>query len=213
MFFYTTGDLLQSDAEALVNTVNCEGYMGKGIAYQFKLKFPNNNKDYVKACKNGTLRPGKLHVYKESEKIIINFPTKDKWREKSRMEYIEDGLDALVLLIKELNIKSIAIPPLGSGNGGLIWNDVKQVLAKKLEDIAKQVAIYIYEPSRNFATTPTQEPKLSTSALVLMELKGHLKSLTVFVCKKRRISWICFPQKNIFVLFLINTVLMIIPLI
>ncbi len=76
MFFYTTGDLLQSDAEALVNTVNCEGYMGKGIAYQFKLKFPNNNKDYVKACKNGTLRPGKLHVYKESEKIIINFPTK-----------------------------------------------------------------------------------------------------------------------------------------
>ena len=94
MFFYTTGDLLQSDAEALVNTVNCEGYMGKGIAYQFKLKFPNNNKDYVKACKNGTLRPGKLHVYKESEKIIINFPTKDKWREKSRMEYIEDGLDA-----------------------------------------------------------------------------------------------------------------------
>ena len=100
MFFYTTGDLLQSDAEALVNTVNCEGYMGKGIAYQFKLKFPNNNKDYVKACKNGTLRPGKLHVYKESEKIIINFLTKDKWREKSRMEYIEDGLDALVLLIK-----------------------------------------------------------------------------------------------------------------
>ena len=77
MFFYTTGDLLQSDAEALVNTVNCEGYMGKGIAYQFKLKFPNNNKDYVKACKNGTLRPGKLHVYKESEKIIINFPTKE----------------------------------------------------------------------------------------------------------------------------------------
>ena len=93
------------------------------------------------------------------------------------MEYIEDGLDALVLLIKELNIKSIAIPPLGSGNGGLIWNDVKQVLAKKLEDTAKQVAIYIYEPSRNFATTPTQEPKLSTSALVLMELKGHLKNV------------------------------------
>ena len=137
MFFYTTGDLLQSDAEALVNTVNCEGYMGKGIAYQFKLKFPNNNKDYVKACKNGTLRPGKLHVYKESEKIIINFPTKDKWREKSRMEYIEDGLDALVLLIKELNIKSIAIPPLGSGNGGLIWNDVKQVLAKKGSFVVK----------------------------------------------------------------------------
>ena len=198
VFFYTTGDLLQSDAEALVNTVNCEGYMGKGIAYQFKLKFPNNNKDYVKACKNGTLRPGKLHVYKESEKIIINFPTKDKWREKSRMEYIEDGLDALVLLIKEFNIKSIAIPPLGSGNGGLIWNDVKQVLAKKLEDTAKQVAIYIYEPSRNFATTPTQEPKLSTSALVLMELKGHLKKFNSLRLQKAAYFMDLFSSKKYF---------------
>ena len=69
MFFYTTGDLLQSDAEALVNTVNCEGYMGKGIAYQFKLKFPNNNKDYIKACKSGVLRPGKLHFYREALSI------------------------------------------------------------------------------------------------------------------------------------------------
>ena len=99
MFFYTTGDLLQSDAEALVNTVNCEGYMGKGIAYQFKLKFPNNNKDYIKACKSGVLRPGKLHFYREAGKIIINFPTKDKWREKSQIKYIEDGLDSLILLI------------------------------------------------------------------------------------------------------------------
>ena len=70
MFFYTTGDLLQSDAEALVNTVNCEGYMGKGIAYQFKLKFPNNNKDYIKACKSGVLRPGKLHFYREAGKSL-----------------------------------------------------------------------------------------------------------------------------------------------
>ena len=131
MFFYTTGDLLQSDAEALVNTVNCEGYMGKGIAYQFKLKFPNNNKDYIKACKSGVLRPGKLHFYREAGKIIINFPTKDKWREKSQIKYIEDGLDSLILLIEELNIKSIAIPPLGSGNGGLVWADVKQILAEK----------------------------------------------------------------------------------
>ena len=84
MFFYTTGDLLQSDADALVNTVNCEGYMGKGIAYQFKLKFPNNNKDYIKACKSGVLRPGKLHFYREAGKIIINFPTKDKWRESRK---------------------------------------------------------------------------------------------------------------------------------
>ena len=83
MIIYTTGDLLKSSAETLVNTVNCEGYMGKGIAYQFKLKFPENNKDYVKACKTGELQIGKLHYYKEDGKIIVNFPTKNKWRAKS----------------------------------------------------------------------------------------------------------------------------------
>ena len=198
MFFYTTGDLLQSNAEALVNTVNCEGYMGKGIAYQFKLKFPDNNKDYVKACKNGTLRPGKLHFYRENGKIIINFPTKDKWREKSQIEYIENGLDSLVLLIKELNIKSIAIPPLGSGNGGLVWAEVKKVLSKKLEDTAKEVAIYIYEPSRNFAATPAQEPKLSTSALVLMELKGHLTKFNSLRLQKAAYFMDLFSSKKYF---------------
>ena len=88
MLTYTTGDLLKSDAKALVNTVNCEGYMGKGIAYQFKLQFPENNISYINACKNGNLKIGTLHYYKEKEKLIINFPTKNKWREKSRMEYI-----------------------------------------------------------------------------------------------------------------------------
>ena len=137
MFFCVTGDLLQSSAEALVNTVNCEGYMGKGIAYQFKLKFPQNNIDYIKACKKGTLKPGQLHYYCENGKIIINFPTKDKWRNKSKIKYIEDGLDALILLIENLNIKSIAIPPLGSGNGGLIWLDVKRIISEKLEGISR----------------------------------------------------------------------------
>lgn len=198
MFFYTTGDLLQSDAEALVNTVNCEGYMGKGIAYQFKLKFPNNNKDYIKACKSGVLRPGKLHFYREAGKIIINFPTKDKWREKSQIKYIEDGLDSLILLIEELNIKSIAIPPLGSGNGGLVWADVKQILAEKLCDISKDVAIHIYEPSRNFSTIPAQEPKLSTSALVLMELKNHLKKFDHLRLQKSAYFMDLFSQKEYF---------------
>lgn len=103
MLFYTTGDLLQSNADALVNTVNCEGYMGKGIAYQFKLRFPENNVDYIKACKNGQLKPGKLHYFRECGKIIINFPTKNKWREKSKIEYIETGLDNLSLSIADLN--------------------------------------------------------------------------------------------------------------
>ena len=90
---YETGDMFASGAECLINTVNCEGYMGKGIAYQFKMKFPENNKSYVKACRNGSLRPGTLHVFVEDGITIINFPTKDRWREKSKLSYIETGLD------------------------------------------------------------------------------------------------------------------------
>lgn len=184
MFIFTTGDLLQSRAEALVNTVNCEGYMGKGIAYQFKLQFPQNNVDYIKACRNGSLYPGRLHYFREREKIIINFPTKNKWREKSKLQYIKDGLDQLIILIDELGIDSIAIPPLGSGNGGLIWSDVKSILLQKLEHTAQHIDIYIYEPSQNFHSAPLVEPKLSVSALVLMELKHQLRVFNKFRLQK-----------------------------
>lgn len=175
MIKYVTGNLLESSARALVNTVNCEGYMGKGIAYQFKLAFPENNKSYIEACKTGSLKTGTIHYYDEKEKIIINFPTKDKWRAKSKMEYIETGLEALVKLIVKLGISSIAVPPLGSGNGGLIWADVKNLIEKKLTGISETVDIFVYEPSRNYIAQPTVEPKLSTSALVLMNIKMNLK--------------------------------------
>lgn len=173
MIVYTTGDLLKSNAEALVNTVNCEGYMGKGIAYQFKLQYPQNNKDYIKACKSGNLKVGKMHYFKEKDKVIINFPTKNKWRAKSKMSYIEEGLDDLKSVIETLNIKTIAIPPLGSGNGGLIWSEVKSLIEKKLA-LIPNIQIYIYEPSTNYSSQPTVEPKLSTSALVLMDMKKRL---------------------------------------
>ncbi len=184
MIVYTTGDLLTSSADALVNTVNCEGYMGKGIAYQFKLKYPENNVDYVKVCKNGTLRVGKLHYFMEKGKIIINFPTKDKWRAKSKMEYIVSGLDELVCLIRQLDIKSIAIPPLGSGNGGLIWAEVKDLIEKKLTVLSNDVEIYIYEPSKKYNAQPTVEPKLSMSALVLMEIKERLSKFNTLRLQK-----------------------------
>ena len=122
---YETGDMFASGAECLINTVNCEGYMGKGIAYQFKMKFPENNKSYVKACRNGSLRPGTLHVFVEDGITIINFPTKDRWREKSKLSYIETGLDEFLRVLPDLQVKSIAIPPLGCGNGGLQWPVVK----------------------------------------------------------------------------------------
>ncbi len=198
MFHYTTGDLLKSDAEALVNTVNCEGYMGKGIAYQFKLQFPENNADYVKACHHGELRPGVLHHFTERGKIIINFPTKNKWREKSKMEYIENGLDALIDLIRLLGIQSVAIPPLGSGNGGLVWPEVKKLITRKLHDLSKTVDIYLFEPSKNYSKAPISEPKLSMAALVLMEIKLNLDRFSSFRLQKAAYFSNVFYAKNYF---------------
>uniref|UniRef100_UPI002637D35F type II toxin-antitoxin system antitoxin DNA ADP-ribosyl glycohydrolase DarG n=1 Tax=Clostridium sp. TaxID=1506 RepID=UPI002637D35F len=198
MIVYTTGDLLKSKAEALVNTVNCEGYMGKGIAYQFKLEYPENNESYIKACKTGALRVGKLHYYTEKGKIVINFPTKDKWRAKSKIEYIELGLDELILLINRLNIKTIAIPPLGSGNGGLIWSEVKQLIEKKLSVISNRVEIMIYEPSQNYISLPVEEPKLSTSGLILMDIKGKLRRFDTLRLQKTAYFINIFSGENYF---------------
>lgn len=150
MLYFTKGDMLQSAAEALVNTVNTVGVMGKGIALQFKENFPANNKAYVEACKNKELEPGKLLAVWDTNlllgrKLIINFPTKTHWRQPSQYEYIEKGLVALQSLIKEQNINSIAIPPLGCGNGGLDWAIVKPMIAQYLEHLP--IDIYVFEPN------------------------------------------------------------------
>ena len=135
MIEFVTGNIFDSGADCLINTVNCEGFMGKGIAYQFKMRFPKNNIDYVKACKSGKLRIGTIHYYKEDGIWIVNFPTKDKWREKSKIDYIEKGLDLLVKFITEYKPKVIAIPPLGCGNGGLDWNVVKSIIIDKNDSL------------------------------------------------------------------------------
>jgi len=150
MIHYKTGNLLDSEAAALVNTVNTVGVMGKGIALQFKNMFPNNFKLYAQACKNKEVKVGQLLVIEEEallagKKIIINFPTKTNWRLPSEYQYIESGLAELVKVIKEKNIKSIAIPPLGSGNGGLDWTRVKAILEKHLSGL--DCEIFIYEPT------------------------------------------------------------------
>ena len=124
------GNLLVAQVDALVNTVNTRGIMGKGIALQFKQAFPAMFRDYEKACKAGEVRLGKMHVYdlgsvKEGPRWIVNFPTKGDWREQSRLTDIETGLEDLVTTILRLRIRSIAIPSLGCGNGGLNWAEVR----------------------------------------------------------------------------------------
>lgn len=171
MIHYKIGNLLESEAEALVNTVNTVGVMGKGIALQFKNTFPNNFKIYQKACKNNELQVGKLLITEEEslllgKKVIINFPTKTNWRLPSEYSYIEDGLIELVKEIQNRKIKSIAIPPLGAGNGGLDWNQVKAILQKHLSNI--DCEIYIYEPSQSIQEVLKKERVKLTPARAML---------------------------------------------
>ena len=130
MIRFKTGNILAEDAEALVNTVNCVGVMGRGIALQFKNAFPDNFKAYVAACRSGAVRPGRMFVFETgtltNPRYIINFPTKRHWRGNSRLEDIKAGLTDLTRQIRERGIRSIAIPPLGSGLGGLEWDVVRK---------------------------------------------------------------------------------------
>jgi O-acetyl-ADP-ribose deacetylase (regulator of RNase III) len=149
MIEFTTGDILGADAEALVNTVNCVGIMGRGVALQFKKKFPENFKAYEKACKKQEVTPGRMFVFNTGEltfpRYIINFPTKRHWKGKSRIEDIESGLEDLAYVINERKIKSIALPPLGSGLGGLDWQEVRALIEKALCNC--NAHIRVYDPS------------------------------------------------------------------
>ena len=146
MIFYVKGDLLQSCADVLVNEVDCEGVMGKGLALQFKRKFPESYNDYRNACGLGLLRSGVLHWYRERGKLIVNFPTKIRWRDKSKVEYITTGLEQLSHTIAKHSIKSIAIPALGCGKGGLRLETVKPIIEKELNSVSQFANIYIYTP-------------------------------------------------------------------
>lgn len=149
MISTTQGNLLAADVEALVNTVNCVGVMGRGIALQFKDAFPDNFEDYSAACAAKEVVPGKMHVHPTGQltnpRFIINFPTKRHWRGNSRIEDIEAGLVDLRRVIVENKIKSIALPPLGSGLGGLPWPAVKERIVEALSDL-EDVSITLFEP-------------------------------------------------------------------
>ena len=149
MIELTQGDILKADAEALVNTVNCVGVMGRGIALQFRKAFPENFNVYKKACKNGEVKPGKMFVYDlnriSNPHFIINFPTKRHWRNKSRLEDIELGLQDLIKFIQQQKIHSIAIPPLGCGLGGLNWSDVRSLIIEAFKTLP-DVTVLLFEP-------------------------------------------------------------------
>ncbi len=150
MIEFKTGDIFAEDVEALVNSVNCVGVMGRGIALQFKQAFPENFTAYAAACKRKEVRPGRMFVYETGHlagpRFIINFPTKRHWRGKSRMEDIESGLAALAQEIHERRIRSVALPPLGSGLGGLEWQAVRQRIEARLRELTA-VTIVVFEPS------------------------------------------------------------------
>jgi O-acetyl-ADP-ribose deacetylase (regulator of RNase III) len=146
------GNLLEEDAEALVNAVNCVGVMGKGIALQFKQAFPENFQQYKKACDAKVVQPGRMFTVPTGKlfnpKYIINFPTKRHWREKSIIEYVQTGLKALMPEVQQLRITSIAIPALGCGNGGLDWLEVKPLIESAFAELP-EVKVVVFEPSQS----------------------------------------------------------------
>ena len=177
MIEFKTGDILTEDAEALVNTVNCVGFMGRGIALQFKKAFPDNFKSYTAACKRKEVQPGRMFVFQTGQltnpHYIINFPTKRHWRGKSRIEDIDAGLVALAEEIRSHNIRSIAIPPLGSGLGGLDWFEVRPRIESMLEQF-NDLSATVYEPSASLADTrvnrSTDVPVMTAGRAVLISL-------------------------------------------
>ena len=144
------GNLLDSNAEAVLNTVNTVGVMGKGIALQFKRAFPDNFQAYEHACKKGEVKLGAMFVHEtralHGPRFIINFPTKSHWKGSSRIEDIRSGLQSLTETIKTLKIKSIAVPPLGCGLGGLDWDDVRPLIEQALEPLP-DVEVLLYAPA------------------------------------------------------------------
>lgn len=150
MIRFVHGDILQATAEALVNTVNCVGVMGRGVALQFRQAFPANFTHYRRACERGEVQPGRMWVFRTGQltgpSYVVNFPTKRHWREKSRIEDIDAGLVALTAEIRRLGIRSVAIPPLGCGLGGLDWAHVRPRIESAFVALPDVEAL-VYEPA------------------------------------------------------------------
>jgi O-acetyl-ADP-ribose deacetylase (regulator of RNase III) len=176
MIRFTEGNLLEAKAEALVNTVNTVGVMGKGIALMFREVFPENYRLYREACRNRKVKIGQIFATERRDFVsgprwIVNFPTKEHWRSPSQLDWIRAGLVSLREFIQEHSIRSIALPPLGSGNGGLDWQDVRPLIVEALAPL-QDVAIIVYEPTRKYQNIAKREgvEKLTVARALLTEL-------------------------------------------
>jgi O-acetyl-ADP-ribose deacetylase (regulator of RNase III)/uncharacterized protein YwgA len=192
MFKVLIGDLFESQAKALVNTVNCVGVMGKGVAEQFKKRFPAMFMDYQHRCQQKTVRLGEPYLYRDASGIlIVNFPTKDHWRSPSRLEDIERGLDHFIAHVGEWGLTSVAMPPLGCGNGGLEWSEAGPLIYRKLHDLP--ISLEQYAPygtpkqqlTKEFLAAPSQMSldgkgrlleKLNPDWVILMEVLRELQA-------------------------------------
>ncbi len=158
MLRFVSGDLFASKAQALVNTVNCVGVMGKGVALAFRERYPDMFEDYRLKCEQGEIRPGILTLYKDARPWVINFPTKRHWRQRSRLKDIEAGLVTLVKQYGSWGVESLAMPALGCGNGGLRWVEVRPLIERYLAGL--DVDVEVYEPAArdddNAAVPPLQ---------------------------------------------------------
>jgi O-acetyl-ADP-ribose deacetylase (regulator of RNase III) len=188
------GNLLGADVDALVNTVNTVGVMGKGIALQFKNAYPSNFKAYRDACKRAEVRVGQMFVFDAGQLVrprwIINFPTKQHWKSRSRLKDIDAGLDNLRDVLVDLNIRSVAVPPLGCGNGGLDWSDVLPMIDSRLGDL--DVDVFVYPPDgaphaaemRNRTPRPELTPGKAALVAMLSHYAGPAMGATIVEVQK-----------------------------
>jgi O-acetyl-ADP-ribose deacetylase (regulator of RNase III) len=181
---YKSGDMFDEPSEAIVNTVNCVGVMGKGVALEFKRRWPDNYRAYKRLCDAKKLSPGTMFIFQTGDllqdndrKFLINFPTKLHWKAKSKIEYVEHGLDDLAYQVRKLGIKSLVLPPLGCGNGGLDWNEVRPLIEDKLSSL-EDVKISVFAPPSDVAYTTEQEnvpSDLTVRRATMMVTLGQLE--------------------------------------
>jgi O-acetyl-ADP-ribose deacetylase (regulator of RNase III) len=196
MINFTTGNLLAAQAEALVNTVNTVGVMGKGIALMFKELFPDNYREYSRACEAGKVQVGRVHVFHRggflNPQYIINFPTKKHWRHPSKLQWIDEGLGDLRRVINEHQIKSIALPPLGSGNGKLDWADVKPLILRQLSDL-QGVEVTVFEPTERYQNVSKRAgvEKLTPARAIVAELirRYWMIGIECSILEVQKLAW------------------------